>query len=269
MKRLITGAIGVAMAAASLAFGAPAAPALANGPNHPARVGGAHGEPGFYYTRSTNWSGYAADASPTYTLVTGKWQVPAATCIGTADENQAFWVGLDGFDDSTVEQGGTFEECNGYTPEYWAWWEMYPTNDIQLKYAVFPGDFMAATVSYASGTFKITVADTTHKHSFTVKEQCAVGLTCARSSAEWISEDASFGGFAGNLAAWTNNKGQDQIGFYAGFATATGGKKTAMGNLRSLWNIEMVNSTDSGLLAEAGGTGSQEQGFQDYWYAES
>jgi hypothetical protein len=279
MKRLITGVIGVGLAAASLAFaGAPAA-ALRNGPNH--AVEGIHGGSNFNDTASYNWSGYAAEgaaagagtAGPaqTYTMVTGKWQVPQATCLGTTDENQAFWVGLDGFQDSTVEQGGTFEYCNGYTPEYWAWWEMYPTNDIQFKYSVFAGDFMTATVKYTSGKYKITVADATHKHSFTVTEACASGLTCSRTSAEWIGEDASFGGGEGNLAEWTNSKGQQQIGFYGGFAVGApgSGSKIAMGNLANLWNISMVNSANTYNLAAPGVPGSQEQGFPDYWFAES
>ena len=63
-------------------------------------------------------------------------------------------------------------------PSYYAWWEMYPTNDIQIAYGVFPGDFITASVTYASGKFKIVVNDTTtaHRHSFSTTQTCASGL---------------------------------------------------------------------------------------------
>jgi hypothetical protein len=282
MKRLITGAIGVALAAASLAFaGAPAVPALANAPNHSPSTG-IHGGPGCTYilcTVSYNWSGYAADptgagtAGPatTYTMVTGKWQVPEASCLGTPEENHAFWVGMDGFANSTVEQDGTFMLCNGVIATYWAWWEMYPTNDIVEVYQVFPGDLMTGTVTYASGKFKLTIADATHKHSFTTSQKCGGGLVCARRSIEWIGENAGFGGSEGNLAEWTNKAGQNELGFYAAFGTgAAGTKKTAMGLINGLWNIGMDTSGTGGyFLALPGNPGSQNQGFEDYWYHES
>jgi Peptidase A4 family len=272
MKRVITGATGVALASASLAFArAPAHSAL--GPNiHPST--GVHAGSGIGYSVSYNWSGYAADPGTigdtgTFTSVVGKWQVPEASCLGTPEENHAFWVGMDGFADSTVEQDGTFMLCNGVVATYWAWWEMYPTNDIVEVYQVFPGDFMSGSVAYANGKFKLTIADTTHKHSFTTTQKCGGGLVCARASAEWIGEDAGFGGSEGNLAEWTNKAGQQLLGFYAAFATETGGKKIAMGLTTGLWWVGMVNSSDAYYLAYPYAPGNQQQGFQDGWFAES
>ena len=270
MKRLVTGVLGVAMAAASLAFaGAPAMPTLAANPYVPG-PGGIHGGPGFRVTSSGNWSGYAAyTGTGTFSSVSGKWQVPTATCLGTPDESHVFWVGLDGFGSGTVEQGGTYAICEGTTPLYFAWWEMYPTNDITVVYAVYPGDFIAASVVYAKGSYKITVNDTTPAHAtnFSTTQTCASNVTCARASAEWIAEAPTYGTTIGNLAEWTNTKGQNQIGFYAGFATPTGGKKAAMGAAPGLWQVAQVGA--SGTLAAPGNPGSQKQGFQDYWYAES
>jgi hypothetical protein len=277
MKRLITGAIGVALASSSLAFaGAPAKPPLVNGPNHPARVGGIRGGPGYNDTSSVNWSGYAALAgSKPFTAVIGKWQVPKVTCLGLnwpapPYEADAFWVGLDGFENSSVQQGGTIAFCNGTAepPEYIAFFEMYPQQGFDNQiYTVFPGDSITASVTFGNNLYKIVVNDTTsgHQHSFSTLQQCAAGLVCSRQSAEWIGERPGY--LNTNLAEWTNSKGQAQIGFYAGFATATGAKKTAMGNLPGLWNIEMVNGGDT--LAAPGSPGRQKQGFQDYWYAES
>lgn len=272
MKRLITGAIGVAMASASLAFaGAPVVPALSNHPNIPGPAAGIHGGPGYNVTVSTNWSGFAsAPNAGTFTSVRGSWQVPVATCIGSTDESHVFWVGLDGFGNGTVEQGGTFAYCAGTTPYYYAWWEMYPTNAITVVYDVRPGDFINASVVYAKGKFKITVADTTTKHSFSTSQKCASNVVCQRASAEWIGEAPYYGGYGtGNLAEWTNHHGQQQLGFYSGTAAMTGGTKTAIAKLPALWQIGMVNSNGTYYLADPGGFGTSGTGFQDYWYAES
>lgn len=51
-----------------------------------------------------------------------------------------FWVGLDGWWDDTVEQGGTSARCVNGTPQYATWWEMYPTNAIQTVFSINAGD---------------------------------------------------------------------------------------------------------------------------------
>jgi len=51
---------------------------------------------------------------------------------------------FDGFNNGTVEQAGTAATCSygaDPTPSYYAWWEMYPTNNIQVApLNVSPGD---------------------------------------------------------------------------------------------------------------------------------
>ena len=54
---------------------------------------------------STNWSGYAATTG-TYTSVSASWTQPAGTC-SRGDQYAAFWVGLDGYTSSSVEQTGS------------------------------------------------------------------------------------------------------------------------------------------------------------------
>ena len=73
---------------------------------------------------STNWSGYAATTG-TYTSVSASWTQPAGTC-SRGDQYAAFWVGLDGYTSSSVEQTGSEVDCVGRTAEYYAWYEMYP-----------------------------------------------------------------------------------------------------------------------------------------------
>ena len=53
------------------------------------------------------------------------------TCT-SATSLAAFWVGIDGYSSSSVEQDGTLVECYRGTAYYYTWWEMYPTNAIQV-----------------------------------------------------------------------------------------------------------------------------------------
>jgi hypothetical protein len=47
-------------------------------------------------------------------------------------------VGLDGDTSGTVEQTGTDADCSGSTPQYYAWYEMYPKFPINLSGTVRP-----------------------------------------------------------------------------------------------------------------------------------
>jgi hypothetical protein len=165
-----------------LVHGSPGRPA---GPPH-SRGAGAPTQVAYY-----NWAGYADDNSTgrTYTYVSGKWSQPALSCPTMEYQIAVFWVGLDGFNNSTVEQSGTFAECYLGSAYYYTWWEMYPTNDIQIVGTAKPADAVTATVRYASGKYTLVLTDaTTSAASFSVVETCASNLTCARASAEWIAE---------------------------------------------------------------------------------
>ena len=80
---------------------------------------------------STNWSGYAGTTG-TYTSVSASWTQPKGTCT-SGDQYAAFWVGLDGYSSSTVEQTGSEVDCVGRTAEYYAWYEMYPGASVELS----------------------------------------------------------------------------------------------------------------------------------------
>jgi hypothetical protein len=140
-------------------------------------------------TISENWSGYAVAGKKTYSYVTSSWVVPTVTCPGVADQWSSEWVGLDGYNDQTVEQDGTDAWCGGAsdtTPKYEAWYEMFPAGSVNL-FAVHPGDIIDATVSYSdsTGAFTLTVSDLSTGKSGTDSATCS---TCARASAEWIIE---------------------------------------------------------------------------------
>ena len=64
-----------------------------------------------HQAESTNWSGYAGTTG-TYTSVSASWTEPTGTCSGSA-KYSSFWVGLDGYNSSSVEQTGSEVDCSG------------------------------------------------------------------------------------------------------------------------------------------------------------
>ncbi|HSZ39501.1 MAG TPA: G1 family glutamic endopeptidase [Trebonia sp.] len=135
-----------------------------------------------------NWSGYA-DTGSGYSEVGGSWTEPGATC-GSQETLAAFWVGIDGFSSSSVEQDGTLIECYDGTPYQYSWWEMYPTNAIQVVgESVSPGDQITASVQASGTSYALSVTDSTNPaNSFSTTQSCS---DCANSSAEWIAEAPS------------------------------------------------------------------------------
>jgi hypothetical protein len=140
---------------------------------------------GLSQVESTNWSGYA-DTGSGFTSVTSSWKEPSAAC-GSALSLAAFWVGIDGYNDGSVEQDGTLIECEGGTPSYFSWWEMYPSNAVQVVgETVAPGDVITASVVRSGTSYKLSVTDATHPaNSFTTTQSCT---DCSNSSAEVIAE---------------------------------------------------------------------------------
>jgi hypothetical protein len=135
-------------------------------------------------TTSTNWSGYAATGS-TFTSVASSWTEPTGTC-SSGDQYSSFWVGLDGYSSSSVEQTGTDTDCAGRTPEYYAWYEMYPAGSVEINHTVRPGDKISASVTYAgSSSFTLKIADSTQGWTYSTSKKLS---GAARSSAEVITE---------------------------------------------------------------------------------
>ena len=133
---------------------------------------------------STNWSGYAATTG-TYKSVSASWTQPAGTC-SRGDQYAAFWVGLDGYSSSSVEQTGSEVDCIGRTAEYYAWYEMYPNASVDYSNTVRAGDHFNASVTFSgTSTFSLYIADTTQGWSHTTMASLA---GAARSSAEVIVE---------------------------------------------------------------------------------
>lgn len=158
---------------------------------------------------SYNWGGYAVyNNAFLVSAVSGSWTVPyivgsnPTSCPdaqSTWDDNSV-WIGIDGFNDSTVEQTGTSSDCFYGQTAYYAWYEFYPAASVSLPYTVNPGDQMTASVSYVgtSGgqpTFQTTISDFTQHWSYTSPVTAVPGAL--RTSAEWIDESAYYYGFLG------------------------------------------------------------------------
>lgn len=135
---------------------------------------------------SSNWSGYAASGgSGQFTSVSANWTEPSATC-SSGNQYSAFWVGLDGYSSSTVEQTGSEADCNGSRSVYSAWWEMYPGGSHNFSNPVKPGDKFSASVTYAGGSsYTLKISDSTEGWSHTLTKSLSSGQ---RSSAEVIIE---------------------------------------------------------------------------------
>jgi hypothetical protein len=196
---------------------------------------------GLTQVESTNWSGYA-NVSETFSKVSANWTEPTGTCSGSTTSLAAFWVGIDGYSSDSVEQDGTLIECYDSAVYYFSWWEMYPTNAIQVVgETVRPGDAIAASVSRSGTTYTLKVTDSTHTaNSFTETETCS---DCANSSAEWIAEAPS--GSSGvypltNFGTWT-----------ASSASVTAGSTTGVISTFPDDEITMVDSS-SNVKAQPG-----------------
>jgi hypothetical protein len=151
-------------------------------------------------SKSTNWSGYALTGSNgTFTSASASWTEPTATCSSggggrhghgsSSDQYAAFWVGLDGYANSTVEQTGTDSDCDGSTPDYYGWYEMYPAGPVYYSNTVKAGDSMSASVTFSgTNTYTLVLTDSTQDWTQTTVKT-ASGL--ARASAEVITEAPS------------------------------------------------------------------------------
>jgi len=210
---------------------------------------------GLNQVQSTNWSGYADDnsAGNTYSTVAGSWTEPSVSCSRQASL-AAFWAGIDGYSSGSVEQDGTLAECYLGHAYYFSWWEMYPTNAIQVVgESVSPGDSITASVVRSGTSYTLKVTDSTHSaNSFTTTQTCS---NCANSSAEWIAEAPS--GSNGvyplsNFHTWTETG-----------ASVTSG---STGVISSFPDDEITMVDSSGLVkAQPGALNSSGNGFTVTW----
>lgn len=160
-----------------------------------------HGADAATITKGTGYnfgSGYSA-INGSFTSVTANWIQPTAVCAG-GNQQTGFWVGLSGA--GTIAQTGTAANCNGTTPDYYAWWEMYPAAGVPMTVKTAPGDHIHASVTYqGNNVFTLKLANVTQGWTKTETEtQVSTGGT--PTSANVIVEansDTGATGSSGNV----------------------------------------------------------------------
>jgi Peptidase A4 family len=186
---------GLALAFGTLAATAPAsasasAPAAAHRVATGPMIRADHGTPPMIAhsgarnsVESSNWSGYAANGSK-YSSVSANWTEPTAKCSGST-QYAAFWVGLDGYSSDSVEQTGTDSDCDGGSPDYYGWYEMYPADPVYYTNPVSPGDSFSASVTVSGSKYTLVLTD--HTKGWTKTQNITEG-GLSDSSAEAIVE---------------------------------------------------------------------------------
>ena len=193
--------------------------------------------------------GYA-DTGATFSTITGSWSEPSVSC-SRQTSLAAFWVGIDGYASNSVEQDGTLAECYQGSAFYYTWWEMYPSNAIQVVGSTLrPGDGITASVVRSGGSYTLKVTDSSRSgDSFSTTQSCS---SCANSSAEWIAEAPS--GSAGveplaHFSTWTESGATVNSGVISSFTDD---------------EITMVDSAGR-VKAQPGPLNSSGNGFSVTW----
>jgi len=210
-------------------------------------------------TSSTNWSGYAT-YNTTFTDVKGSWTQPAVSCPSGTKQYSSFWVGIDGYKSSSVEQIGTDSDCAGTNrPSYYAWYEMYPNPMVQISsssFSVHAGDVIAAEVSFSGGRYTLTLANSTTGKTFTTSQSASA----ANASAEWVAEAPS--GCSILVCRVLPLANFHTVNFTGSFTTSNGATKSISG-----WtNDEIVMASQTGTVkAQPSGLSPDGTGFSVTW----
>jgi hypothetical protein len=184
-------------------------------------------------TETYNWSGYV-DTGPTFTSVSAQWVVPTVQ-PSQAAQYSSTWIGIDGYNDSSLIQTGTAQDTDNGVTSYYAWYEILPDYAVEVG-TVSPGDHITASVQeMAVSSWKITITDVT---SGIVFSQSAT-FNGPGGSAEWIEEAPTINGSQSTLADFGS------ASFSSLAETSTG--STSVGQTA----LEMVN-TSGGVIASPG-----------------
>ena len=188
----VLGVVGLGVLIAGLPAGAKAGHgAIFHHPRIPAaRVATAAG------WASSNWSGYALPGTG-FTSVSGQWTVTAAAPSRKATYSSE-WVGIDGYNNSSLIQTGTESDYYSGKAHYDVWWEILPAAETVIpSITVRPGDTMTASITKGTGSsWTIKITDTRTGASFATTQT----YTGPQTSAEWIEEAPTVGGRSRTLA---------------------------------------------------------------------
>jgi hypothetical protein len=222
---------------------------------------------------SGNWSGYISlpksGKTTKFSFVEANYSVPSVNCSVTSYAFSYHWVGLDGWNDGTVEQDGVGSFCVNGSPTYFAWYEMYPASPT-IEFYLNPGDSISSTVDFYKGNYYLALTDSISGQGFDIETQCA--STCNNSSAEVITE-----GYPSSPYGGTADFGQEHYD-----TIIVGNNKGVDGGLLNAtqWNTDQATAensppaidTEAGPLAQTTSTASNptiESAFSITWHAEA
>jgi hypothetical protein len=195
---------------------------------------------------------------------------PTLNCTAGSTSYSAYWTGLDGYNDQTVEQIGTEANCIRGQAQYYSWYEMYPQNpsEILARLTVAQGNAVSATVTYnppssnpynryrgyvGAGSYTLSLTDTTTGASYSTTQ--ITNRAANRSSAEVVAE-----------APYSNG-----ILPLANFGTINFSSSTvngaALGNAAGLQAITM--NDPYGMIATPSAFDSTKENFSITWTAHS
>jgi hypothetical protein len=219
---------------------------------------------------STNWSGYAVEGT-SFTKALGSWTVPTVNCSTTPNTYSSFWVGIDGWTSSTVEQTGTDSDCDGSSPSYYAWYEFYPAGSVLISSVpVSPGNHISASVTWNSGSsFTVTLTNESTGKSYS---KTGTVRRAARSSAEWIAEApccTNSGGILPLSDFGTVDFGEDYTGVSSTNDATDSTVSGAIGAFGSnVFESIMVNGSTGANESVPSALSSDGTSFTATWYSE-
>ncbi|KAJ7247137.1 peptidase G1 [Mycena haematopus] len=192
---------------------------------------------------SSNWCGAALTGSG-FSSVVGTWTVPTISVrsgqSASSDPALAQWVGIDGFSNEALIQGGTLSELNGRTQENFAWTEMLPASLRQVSLTVDTGDSITTNVTMTSATAgRVTIENNTRGTS--IVGTVSGGTRLSAASAEWILEDFESGSSLVPFAAFPTSS-------FTGAAVQSGKSVSPSGAtlIDIVQNSELCSATLSG-----------------------
>jgi hypothetical protein len=225
---------------------------------------------------STNWSGYAqvATAPGTFTGVSDTFVVPTVATDIPGRQFVADWVGIGGYDESTLVQTGIQAEVltrKGHrVVVYDAWTEHLPQAEKTIKYLpIYAGNTVTATVQEtAPNKWSMEVVDVTTGDSGGLTN---VSYDSSGESAEAINERPCLRApcASRDLAHLAQTP---DITFAPGFFSVTPVGQTPVeqpllapandpNTVISLVDIVMTNNTDSADIATPSGPDTADDGF--------
>jgi hypothetical protein len=147
------------------------------------------------HAATTNWSGYVARSTRSFSCIEGSWTQPAVSCPANGSASLAMWIGLDGESGpsrATLEQIGTNTDCVAGHARSFAWFEVLPADrfEQELSLPVDAGDKIAASIGVVGRSYKMVIENLT---TGDVVDTFQHSPGAKRLTAEWVVEAPTVG----------------------------------------------------------------------------